>query len=305
MMSHHQPGLPSMSNNNTSGTDLVVKSNALIEAAHRLTVSESKLILAAIAQVRRDEAISDDVRYTVTANALADMGGFKANHEYRALKQASAKLWEQTIRITEYPNGKGSRPRVLLTRWVQSILYREDEGAVEIRFAKDILPYLSQLTAEFSQYRLQNVSGMTSSYGVRLYELLVQWRGRGEREVEIDWLRYILQLEDKYPSIRDLKRRVIEPAVRDVNAHSDLTIEWGQRKTGRQVTHLQFKFKPKNEKKIYKKEHKPLKNIEKNPIREIIFGYPKHILENSARPGEEYEDVARRLRAQRAKAKRS
>lgn len=305
MLSHYDPGRPYMPNYNTSGTDLVVKSNALIEAAHSLTVAESKLILAAIAQVRRDEAITDDVRYTVTANALADMGGFKANHEYRALKQASAKLWEQTIRITEYPNGKGSRPRVLLTRWVQSILYREDEGAVEIRFAKDILPYLSQLTAEFSQYRLQNVSGMTSSYGVRLYELLVQWRGRGEREVEVDWLRYILQLEDKYPSIRDLKRRVIEPAVKDVNAHSDLTIEWGQRKTGRQVTHLQFKFKPKTEKIKLQKEDKGVENILNSTNNDIIYGYPKYILDNSAKPGEEYSDVARRLRAQHAKAKRS
>ncbi|MBD3895974.1 replication initiation protein [Halomonas sp. ML-15] len=288
-----------MANNNSLSTDLVVKSNALIEAAHSLTLAESKLILAAIAQVRRDEAITDDVRYTVTANALADMGGFKANHEYRALKQASAKLWEQTIRIIEYPNGKGSRPRVLLTRWVQSILYREDEGAVEIRFAKDILPYLTQLTAEFSQYRLQNVSGMASSYGVRLYELLVQWRGRGEREVEIDWLRYILQLEDKYPSIRDLKRRVIEPAVNDVNTHSDLTVTWGQRKTGRRVTHIQFKFGSKeNPKPIHHSEAEAKGNEPSaSNDNDFLFGYPKYVLDHTARPGESYEQVAHRLRA--------
>lgn len=293
-----------MPKSNSPSTDLVVKSNALIEAAHSLTVAESKLILAAIAQVRRDETITDDVRYIVTANALADMGGFKANHEYRALKQASAKLWEQTIRITEYPNGKGSRPRVLLTRWVQSILYREDEGAVEIRFAKDVLPYLSQLTAEFSQYRLQNVSGMTSSYGVRLYELLVQWRSRGEREVEIDWLRYILQLENKYPSIRDLKRRVIDPAVKDVNDHSDLTVEWGQRKTGRKVTHLQFKFRPKHDLPLspdLQQTDKTTKYIENS---DIIFGYQRYVLENSAKPGEAYEDVALRLRTKHAKTKK-
>lgn len=281
--------------------DLVVKSNALIEAAHNLSVVESKLILAAIAQVRRDEPITDDIRYVVTANALADMGGFKANHEYRALKQASAKLWEQTIRITEYPNGKGSRPRVLLTRWVQSILYREDEGAVELRFARDVLPYLGQLTAEFSQYRLQNVSGMTSSYGVRLYEILIQWRGRGEREVEIEWLRYILQLEDKYPSVRDLKRRVIEPAVNDVNRHSDLNVTWGQRKTGRKVTHIQFSFSPKPGIKLPRSSSVAERHEQKNL--ELVGGYMKHVLEAKARPGETYEDVARRLNAKRQQRK--
>ena len=286
-----------MSNNDASSAKLIVKSNALIEAAHSLTVAESKLILAAIAQVRRDESITDEVRYIVTANALADMGGFKANHEYRALKQASARLWEQTIRITEYTNGKGARPRILLTRWVQSIIYREDEGAVEIRFAKDIIPYLNQLTAEFSQYRLQNVSGMTSSYGVRLYELLVQWRSRGEREIEIGWLRHILQIEDKYPSIRDLKRRVLSPAVEDVNEHSDLNVSWRQRKTGLKVTHIQLKFCPKKD----VAHSSELSQQGKEPAGEhIMFGYPKYLLDNSARPGETYEQVARRLRSKRS-----
>lgn len=291
-----------MSKKNRPITDLIVKSNALIEASHNLSLAETKLILTAITQVRRDEAVSDDVRYIVTANALADMGGFKANHEYRALKQASAKLWEQTMRITEYPNGKGARPRVLLTRWVQSILYREDEGAVEIRFAKDVLPYLSQLSSEFSQYRLQNIAGMTSSYGVRLYELLVQWQGRGERELDIDWLRRTMQLENKYPSIRDLKRRVIEPAVKDVNQHSDLSVTWGQRKTGRKVTHLQFKFHPKNQKEspcVQEKNRGHLDEEKLTPDKKR-YGYPIYVLENSARPGESYEQVAQRLRAKRS-----
>jgi len=290
--------------NNSRNAGLVVKSNALIEAAHSLTVAESKIILAAIAQVRRDEIVTDDIRYTVTANALADMGGFKANHEYRALKQASVRLWEQKVEITERPNGKGKRPRVLLTRWVQSILYREDEGAVEIRFSKDILPYLSQLKSEFSKYYLQNVAGMSSSYGVRLYELLVQWTSRGEREVEIDWLRKAFKIEDKYSSIRDLKRRVIDPAVKDVNEHSDLTVSWGQRKTGRRVTHLQFKFKYKNKKSSSAAEkNNPVSSKKENSINknDVIYGYPKYLLDSQARPGEGYETVANRLRKKRGK----
>ncbi|MGP9772203.1 replication initiation protein [Halomonas citrativorans] len=273
--------------------DVVVKSNALVEAAYSLTVAETKLVLAAIAQVRRDEPITDEIRYTVTANALADMGGFAANHEHRALKQAADRLLGRLISIIEKPNGSGRRPRVLRTHWVQSVVYRDDEGAVDLRFAKDVIPYLNQLTAEFSQYKLTNVAGMTSSYGVRLYELLIQWRSKGEREVEVAWLRRVFQIEGKYKSIRDLKRWVIEPAVRDVNEHSDLQVNWGQRKLGRSVAFIQFKFGPKPSSKLLAipAAAKPRKQDEG----ELIAGIPRHVIDQHARPGESYSMAAQRL----------
>lgn len=59
-------------------TELVVKANALARAAYTLTVAEHKMILSAITQVRRDEAVTDEVMYSISANALADMGGFAA-----------------------------------------------------------------------------------------------------------------------------------------------------------------------------------------------------------------------------------
>jgi len=273
--------------------DMVVKSNALVEAAYSLTVAETKLVLAAIAQIRRDESITDEARYTVTANALADMGGFSATNEYRSLRQATARLWERSIRITNQPNGDGRHKRVLLTRWVQEVVYRDDEGAVDIRFAKGVIPYLNQLTSEFSQYKLANVAGMSSSYGVRLYELLIQWRSKGEREVEIAWLRQVFQIEGKYKSIRDLKRWVIEPAVRDVNEHSDLQVTWGQRKRGRTVAFIQFKFAPKQSGKLLTTP--PAQKPQKQDKGELIAGIPRHVIEQHARPGESYSMAAQRL----------
>lgn len=269
--------------------DLIVKSNALVEAAYSLSVAETKLVLSAVSQVRRDEEVTDDTLYTVTANALADMGGFAANHEHRALKQAAKRLWGRTITVTSGPNGGGRRPDVLVTRWVQSIVYRDNEGAVDLRFSKDVLPYLKKLTAEFSQYKLINVAGMTSVYGVRLYELLIQWRSKGEREVEVDWLRHAFQIEGKYKNIRDFKRWVIEPAVRDVNEHSDLTVTWGQRKRGRTVAFIQFQFAPKV---------KPASIPPPRPSGsggDLIAGIPRYVIEQHARPGETTPQVAARL----------
>ena len=124
-------------------------------------------------------------------------------------------------------------------------MYIENEGRISLRFNKDMLPYLTELSTQFTKYRLKAVAKMDSAYAVRLYELLAQWQGIGKREVSVDWLRDTFQLGDRYPDIKDLKKWVIEPAVAQINEHSDLTASYIQRKTGREVTHLVFTFAPK------------------------------------------------------------
>ena len=53
------------------------------------------------------------------------------------------------------------------------------------------------------------------------------------------------QIEDKYKSIKDLKKYVLEPALKEINQHSNYSVEWTQRKTGRSVTHFTFLFSKK------------------------------------------------------------
>ena len=235
--------------------DLVVKSNALIQASYSLTLAEQHVILSAITQVRRDEKITDEVFYTVTANALSDVSGFKSKHEYETLKEAGERLWGRTLVVHEKPNGEGyTTAKTRKMRWVQEAVYHDDTGAIQLRFSKPILPYLTALSSEFSQYKFKHIANMKSRYGIRLYELLIQWRTAGEREVEIDWLRQTWGLDGKYPSICDLKKRVLDPAINDINAYSNLSVTCVQRKTGRKVTHFQFKFEPKIKRKTIKKK---------------------------------------------------
>ncbi len=260
--------------------ELVVKSNALIQASYSLSIAEQKIILSAITEVRRDRPITDEVLYSVTANALTDMTGFTSKHEYRSLKDAAKRLWNREVKIYERPNGDGRFDTALITRWVQSIKYLDSEGAVEFRFGKDVLPYLNQLNSHFTEYKLKNVSAMKSSYGIRLYELLMQWLKNGEREIAINNLREMLCiLEHQYKQIHNLKARVIVPAITDVNNHSNLWVKVDQRKTGRRVTHFLFKFG-------LKESTKKIGNTEK---------LTDEYIKQHARPGESWEVARNRL----------
>lgn len=279
----------------------IYKANALVEASYRLSLYEQRIVLACIAQVRRDESLTDQQLYTVSAQQIAEMTGTKLGTAYQNLKAASERLFERRVTLHEPPNGK-SGGKVRLTRWVQEVVYQEDQGTVSLRFSQPMVPYLSQLSAQFTRYALADVAKMTSAHAIRLYELLCQWRDAGKREVELTWFREALQLEDRYGNIRDLKRRVIEPAVEQINEHSPMWVKWSQRKTGRRVSHLVFTFGEK----ASEKPQKPRKGKTKAKTggktqngsqseSGARFGIPEEVIKANRQPGEGYEDAALRL----------
>jgi plasmid replication initiation protein len=229
---------------------MVYKSNSLVEACYRLSVIEQRIVLACVSQVRRDEPITDEIMYSVSAQDIAELSETNSRTACRDLQEGALRLKRREVRIEKEANGNTKRKQVLICGWVQSIMYIENEGRVCLRFNKDMLPYLTELSAQFTKYRLKAVAKMDSSYAIRLYELLNQWRDIHEREVSVQWLRDTFQLGDKYPAIKDLKKWVVDPAVAQINEHSDLTASYTQRKTGRNVTHLTFSFQPKEEPKL-------------------------------------------------------
>jgi len=82
----------------------------------------------------------------------------------------------------------------------------------------------------------------------------------------------------------DFKKRVLVPAIKDINKNSDITVTWTQRKTGRKVTHIKFQFHLKETEKA------------ENKYEPKIIGIRKSVIEKKARPGESYEQAAARMK---------
>lgn len=270
----------------TNDKQLVVKANKLIEASYYLTLNEQRLILLAITKVRRDSALYTHDEFVISAEDWISIFQVEPKNAYRDLQAISRQLFERYITI------ESTRGNPLVTRWISSIEYLAKGGKLVITFAQNILPFLTVLEKEFTKYRLEFVSKMTSIYAVRLYELLVQWNSTGTREIELDWLKKTFQITETYAEIRNFKARVIEPAITQINSHSDLTVSYTQRKTGRVVTHFTFVFSPKAA-----VEPKP-RAKKKSPPKETLHGLLKADIERLARAGESYEQAAERIKKQ-------
>lgn len=207
-----------------------------------LSLAEQRVLLACIAQIDSTAALTEDYRFEITASGVADLAGLEnLSNTYRDLKKASEKLYERSV-IIDDPDPDNPKITQRKTRWISSIDYVPGEGKLVLSFSVGIIPYLSQLSREFTKYKLKHVAKFESVYSIRLYELLVQWSSAGEREIEVEWFKRQFQVGDKYSRVVDLKKRVIDPAIQEINEHSNFWVKYGQRKSGKTITHFQFQF---------------------------------------------------------------
>lgn len=232
-----------MSNKN----DLVVKSNRLIEASYRLSLAEQRVILFAIIEARRTQkGLSADNFVDIVAADYAEMFDIPLKQAYEQIKEAAMTLFGRHVVLRSIRPNSG-KPEVMKVRWVSAASYIDGEGVIRLQFAPTMVPYITHLEAQFTRYKLEKVAKMTSAYAIRLYELLIQWGSVGKREIELEWIKKALMVDDNYGRLGNFKKWVIDVALAQINEYSDLTVSYTQRKKGRKVSHLIFTFAPKED----------------------------------------------------------
>jgi plasmid replication initiation protein len=222
---------------------LVVKDHALINAAYTLDLVEQRLILMSIVAVRdSDKVITAELALTVRAEDYASQFNVTRQAAYMALKEASDGLFDRYFSYQKMSE-KGNVEHVK-SRWVSAVSYIDAEAAVNIKFAADVIPLITRLEKQFTSYDLEQVSGLSSTFAVRLYEQLMTWRSTGKTpEISLADLRDRLGvMEGNLTRIDNFKRKVLDFAIRQVNEHTNMTASYEQHKRGRIVSGFSFSF---------------------------------------------------------------
>lgn len=219
---------------------IAVKSNWLVEASYRMTLQEQRFILSCIGKLDPKKPVPKTL--TLTAKELLanfpDIG--KSNAE-NVLRDAVDKLWERSVIVSDPEQTEEFR-------WIDKrIRYHKGEARVLIRFSEDIAKYLTQLSEQFTQVTLKNVSGLRSAYSIRIYELCQQFIKTKVREIGVEEFRELLQVTESYPEFKDLNKFVIKPAIKELNEKSNLDITVENVKVGRRISGLRFRFKEKDQ----------------------------------------------------------
>lgn len=230
--------------------EMVVKSNRLVEASYRLGLTEQRIILYAISRSREDEkGLFPNEPVIITADAfLKQFPSIGKGRVYEQLKEAMDALYDRSVTLYETDADTGME-QISKTRWISKASYVDGAGRIKVVFTPDVIKYIWRLEEEFTSYQLEKVGQMTSAHAVRMYELLAQRKEIGNRTLNLTWLREALQMEpDEYKLTANFINRIIDPSVEQINKHSDITVSYKPKKTGRAITDFVFKIRSKDTK---------------------------------------------------------
>ena len=233
-------------------TELVVKDNALINASYNLDLVEQRLILLAIVEARESgRGIDANNPLRVHASSYVNQFNVSRQTAYQALKDACRDLFARQF---SYQEKREKGVANVTSRWVSQIAYVDDTATVELIFSPAIIPLITRLEEQFTSYELPLISGLTSAYAVRLYELLITWRSTGKTPIIPleEFRKKMGVLDGEYTRSDNFKKWVIEKPIAQVNENTDIIVKVEQHKTGRTITGFSFKFKQKQQPKIEK-----------------------------------------------------
>ena len=280
--------------------DLVVKDNALIQASFNFSLAEQRLILLAIVEARETgQGIDDKTMLSIHASKYSKQFNTDPKTAYKVLKSAGDTLKDKVFRFIAASPTTG-RLMTFEDKWLNRVGYEDNSGYIHFRFSEAVVPLITRLGSNFTSYEIQKIVKLTSSYAIRLYELLIQWKQQGTtQKFLIEDLRSKLGVEpEQYKELHNLKVRVIDLAVKQINQHTDLMVSYEQHKEGRTVVALTFNFK-------FKKPDN-LKDIQSDkPVDQLINWTDKQIslfsselsklpeYSDKVKGGASYEDLAK------------
>ena len=239
---------------------LITKDNKLINASYSLGIPEQRVIFLAIVEARAQERMID-ARGVLQIHASSYQEQFKVEKHsaYKALKSAANGLFESYFEY-DYIHEKTGKPAHRVVRWAQAVSYIETAGMIELQFTDAVIPLITRLSEQYTEYDLKQVSELQSEYAIRLYELMMQWKSVGKtNKIPLAEFRSKLGVEpEQYKKMCNFKARVLDLAISQINDFTDVTASYEQHKAGRTVTGFTFKFKTK------KNEEKTVANIETN-----------------------------------------
>lgn len=223
---------------------LVTQDNELIEACYKMELNEKRLIILGASKINPMGGYPDPnkpFRFEVTAKEWQEVFGDK--NSWRAIKRTADKLLKRQI-ILHPKTGVVEK-----LNWFDSVTYYANEGRVEAQFTRSVQVRLAGMIEQFTTIDVFSINKVRSIYSVRLYELLSQYEDKdkcsGYRIMSVEDFRFHLNCMHVNPQTKDLKRRILNPAVKELNKKSDMDCSVKDIKEGRRITKFLFTFKKK------------------------------------------------------------
>lgn len=262
--------------------------NVITQARYDYSACQLDIFFYLLSRLRREDLATQE--YLLYVRDVESLTGRKWN--YQQLREATADMGSRMFEI----EGETTYQQL----WMfQRVEYVKGKGCVIIQLAHPIRPFLFNLKDNFTSYELHSALKMTSKYAKRIYQLVSQWKDKSSTPTyDLGDFKEMLHLKDPkgkedelFANISQLKLRVLDIAVRQINEHTDLRIGYELLKKGRSYSLIRFNIEvqPRQDQPLQfdqpadpnrlatAREHLNRLGIIQPALVEQILGDPKHV----------------------------
>jgi len=224
--------------NNLPNKNIII-SNSITRAGQGLSLSEKRILFAGLAQLNGKNDFIE-----LHAEEFSKIFKISPSVAYRQLKKSTKNIFNRylTWQIEEKSTG------IRTTRWIITYDYFDAKGYVRFKFNELLFPYLFELQSHFTKYKLQQACALRSIYSWRLLELFEQQKqinkeGNRWLKISIDDFNHAMEISESYKKTFGLlRKKIIEPAIKELSEKDNWDIEWKSIKNGRKISMLEFIF---------------------------------------------------------------
>jgi plasmid replication initiation protein len=218
---------------------IVWQQNQLAEARYKLSPREQKLLLYVIAMI--DPEAQDFGKCKVAVKEYAELTGLKTDDLYQELRDSALAIREKTLVVENFLEPGMKKPVRRHGSWFEYVDEAVGDGHITIKLSSWLKPLLIHVRREFFRYRLGYALGLKSEYAIRLYQWLKRWEFARRKTASIPQLRFELgatEVDNEGKIVREnlaaykhFKNKAILPAIREINAKTDLSVSFVEEKT--------------------------------------------------------------------------
>ena len=220
---------------------ILMKHNSLIKAKYNLTLVQNRVfeLLLYKFQKEKDGILSCEV----CREELKNLIGKEKKKTVKGISDLLESLRLKEILIAEKIEGKNK------FKWhrfglINGAIYDEDKDVFIVKATEEIYTLIQNYYDKREGHTPINLIvklGMNNYYAQRLYDLIRVWSGTKKIiNYEVEELKDLLQINDKYPLYADFKRRVIVPSIKELNKTGYFKIEYTENKLGKKVESIDF-----------------------------------------------------------------
>lgn len=220
----------------------IVIANNVTKAGQGLSLAEKRILFAGLARLNGKNGFVD-----LRADEFAEVFKVTPSVAYRQLKNAVNNISRRYITY-QAQHDKAKNIGVGHMPWLGVYEYFETEGYVRFKFNDSLFPYLFELQTKFTKYKLQQACALRSIHSWRLLELFEQQKqinkdGYRWLKISIDDFNHAMEAPKSYQkNFKDLRVKIIEPAIKELSEKDYWEIKWKATKNGKKISMLEFTF---------------------------------------------------------------